>query len=210
MGEPVQKIAGIVLAAGASSRMGRPKQLLPVRGKPLLACVVEEALCSDLDRVVLVLGHRSGEIRNALGAAIDHPKLRVVDNRRYREGISTSILSGLLVAEMFDHVMILLGDMPCVDRHLINHLMRIYLESGLPLGAVQVQNRRSLPVIFSRACYPDLRRLSGDEGARRLFETYAGRVCLVQPDRSYTDRDIDTPEDYRRYRRELEPGETGS
>jgi molybdenum cofactor cytidylyltransferase len=101
--------------------MGTPKQLLPVSGGILLATVLEETLRSNLDTVVLVLGHRSRDIRDALGEKVAHPKLQIVENPRYEKGISTSIRCGLQRAESdHDHVMILLADMPHVKTGLIN------------------------------------------------------------------------------------------
>jgi len=95
----VSSAAGLILAAGASSRMGRPKQLLPAGNVSLLDRIIREALHSELDPVVLVLGHRAGEIRETLVTDLNHPKLRVLENKNYLHGISTSIVTGLLEVE---------------------------------------------------------------------------------------------------------------
>jgi len=200
-----EKAAGLVLAAGASIRMGKPKQLLPILGETLLGRVLNESLKSDLDRVVLVLGHSAEEIQVAIEEILEHPKLRVIENRQYELGISSSFIAGLSVIEgSHGHVMVLLADMPHIDTSLINLLLRQYLTSGLPIGAVKIKNRRSHPVIFSRKMYPELRRLRGDTGARDLFQRYSDKVILVEPEGFYDDRDIDTPEDYVRFRKSLE------
>ena len=116
--------AGLILAAGASSRMGRPKQLLPAGNVSLLDRIIMEALHSELDPVVLVLGHRAGEIRETLVTDLNHPKLRVLENKNYLHGISTSIVTGLLEVERTcDHVMVLLADMPYITSDLINLLL---------------------------------------------------------------------------------------
>jgi len=198
-------VAGIVLAAGTSERMGKTKQLLPAGGGTLLDRVLNETLKSDLDRVVLVLGHQAGEIRLALGQTLQHPKLKVVENKQYRQGISSSIIAGLLeIEEAYDHVMILLGDIPHVDSELINHLRHRYLDSRLPIGAVKIGIKRSHPVIFSRELYGKLHRLKGDVGGRALLNKYSSRTCLVEPEKPYDDRDIDTPEDYLEFLKEWE------
>lgn len=197
-------VAGLLLAAGSSTRMQRPKQLLPVGGETLLGRSLKEALNSDLDTVVLVLGHKAKEIRRELGPLLSHPKVKIIENRYYRKGISSSIMAGLSEIEgSHDHVMVLLADLPHIDSNLINLLLQKYLDSHLPIGAIKVKNRRSHPVIFSRELYPELYELRGDVGARALFERYGHKVCLVESESPYDDRDIDTPEDYAQFQRSL-------
>ena len=197
-----EKIAGLLLAAGASTRMGKPKQLLPVDEGTLLERVLGEVLKSDLDKVILVLGHRAVEIKKVLGQILEHPKLNVIENRQHKQGISSSIIAGLSrVKESHDHVMILLADMPHVDSKLINLLIHRYLDSGLPIGAIEVKKKRSHPVIFSRKLYHELLKLQGDMGARALFRKYDKLVCLIEPEEFYDDRDIDTPEDYMEFQK---------
>ena len=190
-------MAGLLLAAGTSTRMGRPKQLLPVGGKRLLDIVLGETLRSDLDTVVLVLGHMAEDIMAGLSTDLHHPKLRIIENNRFREGISSSIIAGLSEVEnACDHVMIILADMPHLTAGLINLLLHQYLESRLPLAGLKIENRRSHPVIISRKFYPEVHQLQGDVGARDLFLKYPDQVCLVEAGESYDDMDIDTMEDY--------------
>jgi molybdenum cofactor cytidylyltransferase len=203
-----QRVAGIILAAGTSTRMGRPKQLLPVHGQTLLGRLVDESLRSDLDKVILVLGHHAKRISAALENILRHPKLQVIENRLYKKGISTSITAGLSKAEEdHDHVMILLADMPHINAGLINFLLQRFLNSRLPLGAVRIKGKRSHPAIFSRKLYHELHQLNGDVGAKDLFLRYSGQVCLVEPEDFYDDRDIDTWEDYVRHRESLKNNE---
>jgi molybdenum cofactor cytidylyltransferase len=200
-----ESVAGIVLAAGESTRMGRPKQLLPAGGGTLLERILDEALRSDLDEVILVLGHLFEDIRTVLGQVLEHPKLKVIENRQYKQGISSSIIAGLSeVEESHDHVMILLADMPHIDANLIDLLVRRYIDSRLPLGAIKLKTKRTHPVIFSRKLFHELHNLKGDVGARDLFKKYADQVCLVEPEGFYDDRDIDTLEDHTKYRKTFE------
>jgi len=200
-----ESVAGIVLAAGESTRMGRPKQLLPAGGGTLLERILDEALRSDLDEVILVLGHLFEDIRAVLGQVLEHPKLKVIENRQYKQGISSSIIAGLSeVEESHDHVMILLADMPHIDANLIDLLVRRYIDSRLPLGAIKLKTKRTHPVIFSRKLFHELHNLKGDVGARDLFKKYADQVCLVEPEGFYDDRDIDTLEDHTKYRKTFE------
>ncbi len=200
-----ERVAGIILAAGESTRMGSPKQLLRAGGGTLLERIINEALNSDLDEVILVLGYKHEEIRATLGQALERPRLKVIVNRNYNNGISSSIIAGLAEAEESnDYVMILLADMPYVDANLINLLIRRYMGSRLPLGAISLKTKRTHPVIFSRKLFHELHNLKGDVGARNLFKKYADQVCLVEPEGFYDDSDIDTPEDHSKHGKILE------
>lgn len=197
MPEGKENAAGLLLAAGASRRMGQAKQLLRIGKKTLIEHTLEAALESDLDRVILVLGHRAAEMRDVARPYFRYGKLRVIENRHYRKGISSSIIAGLeAVHKEYDHVMIILADMPQIHSDVINCLLRGYLASGKTLGAIRFSGRRSHPVILGRTWYGTLRELRGDVGARGLFEASRADVCLVDAPPSYDDRDIDTPEDY--------------
>jgi molybdenum cofactor cytidylyltransferase len=198
----LRKVAGLLLAAGAASRMGTPKQLLPLGESSLLQHVIEQALGSGIDALFLVLGHRAEDILARIAPDTGNPRLRIIHNLRYAEGISTSILSGILSIEKeYDHTVILLGDMPWITSGLIDLLIREYLQSGLSLGAVRTKKGRALPVIVGRKFYPHLHRLQGDVGARELFTRFPREVCFVEPDWEYEDADIDTPEDYKTLQR---------
>jgi molybdenum cofactor cytidylyltransferase len=201
-GDPV---AGLVLAAGASTRMGTPKQLLPAGDALLLERVLAQTLRSKLDLVVLVLGFKADEIRRRIRSGKRQSNLKIVENTDYTLGISSSILTGLSQVEKeYDHVMILLGDMPYITSRVINRLLSGYLESGLPLGALKVRGKRSHPVIIGRRFFPALHQLTGDQGARELFVSHRDQVCLVEPGEDYDDMDIDTFEDYVKFKRTLE------
>jgi molybdenum cofactor cytidylyltransferase len=200
----VSKVAGLVLAAGTSTRMGRPKQLLPVEGMSLLDRILVEALISELTLVVLVLGYNAQEIKEDLKTEIHHPKLKIIENRDYKDGISSSIITGLSeVEDEYDHCMIILADMPHITANIINRLLHQYLASRLPLGSIKIENRRSHPVIFGRKLYPEIHQLQGDLGARDLFIKYRDHTCLVEPEEDYNDMDIDTLDDYLEYKKSL-------
>jgi molybdenum cofactor cytidylyltransferase len=205
MSQEKGKVAGLLLAAGASTRMGQPKQLLRVETHTLLDRMLNEVLRSDLDLILLVLGFQAQEIKQGLSTDLHHPKLRIIENKNYLDGISTSIIAGLSeVEDLFEHVMIILADMPLISSSLINLLLGEYLASHLQLGAIKLLERRSHPVIIGRPYYDELHRLKGDMGARDLFVRYADQVCLVEPDKDYDDVDIDTMEEYLEFKQSLD------
>lgn len=198
-----EKVAGVVLAAGASTRMGRIKQLLPVGDETLIERVLGQIMKADLDSVVLVLGHGARKIEAVIAPLFTDPRLRIIENRKYREGISSSIAAGIKAVESTcDHAMIFLADMPCIRSDVINLLVRRHLNSDMAIGAVQAEGRPAHPVIFSRKVYPELKQLKGDVGARSLFRKYSGSVCLIQPEGDYDSLDIDTPEDYAAFQKD--------
>jgi len=160
----VKSIAGLLLAAGASSRMGRPKQLLPLGRWSLLEHAIRQALGSDIDVLFLVLGSHAKEIRERLAPAQLGSRLRIIENPRFGDGISTSIISGIRQIEpVYEHTLILLGDMPWITSDLINHLIEEYLRSGLSLGAV----RTGIPAIGAEPRGREDRERQDPAGYRR-------------------------------------------
>ncbi len=189
--------AGLLLAAGRSSRLGSPKQLLPFGRSTLLNYVLLQALNSNLDRVVLILGHQAQRIKASLGRESEHPKLEIIENPNHASGISSSIRAGLKAVEAeFGQVMILLADMPRVTTRLINHLLNSTAHTPSLLYAVKVTQGRSHPVVIGSHFYNDLRRLRGDVGARHLFLRHPDLVRLIDPVDPYDGGDIDTMADY--------------
>lgn len=177
--------------------MGRPKQLLLIRGVPLICRSVGEALASNLDFVVVVLGYRADEIRSVLVQQYPRGRYQIVYNDKYYEGMASSMRLGIKeIRGTHDHAMIILADMVHIDALLINHLLRHYLNCGKPIGAITIQGRRSHPVIFSRFVYPQLLAIEGDKGGRDLFHSYQGNICLVPAPPGYKEVDVDTPQDY--------------
>ncbi len=190
-------IAAIILAAGASSRMGRPKQLLDWHGLPLIRVVAEQALAAQLDQVTVVVGGAG----DAVAAALAGLPLRIVVNPEAAAGQSTSLRAG--VAALGPEVgaaLILLGDQPFVSAALINRLIAAWRTSGAPIVAPLYQGQRGNPVLFARAIFPELLAITGDQGARGVLVADPSRVHAVPLDDTRPLADIDTPEDYERLR----------
>jgi len=186
-------VAGIILAAGASTRLGQPKQLLPWRGQPVIRHVAQTALSAGLDPVVVVTGALGEPIRQALaGLAI-----QVVHNPAWAEGQSTSVRCGLqALPDAAGAVVILLADQPQVPVTLVGKLVEIYRSQPVEIVAPQVQDRRANPVLFDRSVFADLLALQGDTGGRAVFSRHAV-TWLPWLDESLL-LDIDTWEDYQR------------
>lgn len=191
-----QPTAGILLAAGSSTRMGCPKQLVRIGGDLLLSRVLKMAIASDLERVVLVLGHRERTIQAALGDEQAHPKVRIVINDRYREGMSTSLQAGLVsVRECCPAIMVLLADQPFVDTAVVNLLLRSFHHSGKGICVPVHGGRRGLPVCFRHPFYDAIMQISGDKGARDIIRDHPGQVLQVNIDNPDCFYDIDTEDD---------------
>lgn len=187
------RVAGVILAAGSSSRMGQPKQLLPFRGQSVLECVVDCAVNSSLDRVVVVLGHRAAQLRALLAGR----EVTVVVNRAYRTGQSSSIQAGLReVRDVADAVVFLLGDQPLITPGIIASLLDAYRRTPGPIVQPVFDGRGGNPVLFDRQTFERIDALSGDTGARLLFREYADRIVEVPLDDPAVHFDIDTLQDY--------------
>ena len=192
-----KQTAGIILAGGSSIRFGRPKQLLELRGKYLLDYVLSAALKSELNHVVLVLGHDHKNILQALKARTTHERLQVVINHRYPEGQSRSLQAGLLkIRQAFPSVMFLLGDQPMLDSSTINHMLDKFRYSGKDICVPVCKGKRGNPTIFNRVLYDQLMGIEGDTGARDIIRANPERVLFIELDDPLCFFDIDSQKDF--------------
>jgi molybdenum cofactor cytidylyltransferase len=184
-----------VLAAGTSSRLGRPKQLLELGGKPVLQHVLDAADASPLDQIVVVLGHAAEEV----AARIELPARTVVTlNPDYGEGQSTSLIAGLLAASAeAGAAVILLGDQPGIRPAAVAAVVKAWWAGAGPTVQASYQGRAAHPTLFDRSIWPELGRARGDEGARGLLAAHPGWRSVVAVNGPAPD-DIDTEEDYAR------------
>ena len=189
------RVAGVILAAGGSSRIGQVKQLLAFRETTLLGQVIENAAGSLLDEVVVVLGHAAERIRQTV--TLEH--VRVVVNEAHEQGQSTSLRAGLsAVSEDTDGVMFILGDQPLVGAEVMNALIEGYCHARAPIVLPTHRGRRGNPVVIDRALFPRVESLTGDTGARVLFQEYAEEIVEVDVDDDSIHFDLDTWEDYQK------------
>jgi molybdenum cofactor cytidylyltransferase len=188
--------AGIILAAGMSNRMNYPKQLIRLKEKFLIEYVIDASLESELDLVVLVLGHRHKAILHALGDRPAQPRMRIEINPAYHEGLSSSIKAGLRsVKDSFPSVMFLLGDQPLVSAGLMNLLINRFLASDKNICAPVFRGRRRNPVLFSSRWYEILLNLTGDTGARSIIESHPEALLQIHVEDDDQFLDIDTESD---------------
>jgi molybdenum cofactor cytidylyltransferase len=191
-------VSGVVLAAGAATRMGRPKQLLELDGRSLLQHVVDAALASRLDEVVVVLGHEAAAVRASLAP---DERVRTVLNPAYADGQITSLRCGLAaVGPQADAAAVLLGDEPMLRSARINAMLAAFHAAGARAARPvypEAGGRPGHPVLLARAVFRELDSLGGDQGARTLFEERRPGVIEV-PIAGEPPPDVDTPEDFER------------
>jgi len=193
-------VSGVVLAAGASSRLGRPKQLLPVGDRRLLQCVLDSALASRLDEMIVVLGHRADEIRAAIPLEAD-PRVKVVVNADHAAGQSTSLRRGLRAADpRACAAAILLGDQPDLAGDVIDAVVAAFLASDAHAARPVYPDAGGAPghpVVLGREIWSGLETLAGDRGARDLFAARPDWL-LQLPMAGEPPPDVDSEDDYRR------------
>ena len=196
-GDPVvevwSRVAAVVLAAGASSRFGSLKQLLPWQEGTLLSHVVDTALRSLVDPVIVVLGNRAEECRDVLGRR----PVKIVTNQDWAEGASTSVKAGLAaVPENVRSALFPLADQPMVTAHTINALIARYRFTLAPVVWPEHAGERGNPVLFDRGLFPELMCLSQDAGGRSVLKAHVAEAERVPVDDAGILFDIDTPADY--------------
>ncbi len=184
------KIAGIILAAGGSTRMGGQNKLLQmVDGTSLVQKVVGSALNSNIESVYVILGYQAALIRQC----ISNKSVNWVENSDWSRGMASSIKSGIEALNTnYDGAMILLGDMPFIESIMINQLLALYQKKKI---VVPVKDgRQGNPVLFSSAFFADLKLLGGDKGAKPIIKKNPDSVIIANVLRDTIFHDLDTPD----------------
>lgn len=183
------EVAGIILAAGASSRFGSPKILSCWGKSTFLRHIAEQALAAELDPVIIVLG---AVIKPAKAALVGLP-VQIVVNRRWSNGQSSSIQAGLQALNPKKPVLFLLADQPQVTQTLIRSLVEEYQKTSKPIIAPLVNGKRGNPVLFAPSTFDALERIEGDQGGRAIFSQFSLHWLEWHDESVLTD--IDTIED---------------
>jgi molybdenum cofactor cytidylyltransferase len=184
-------VAGLVLGAGGSTRLGRPKQLLPYGDRPLLEHTLNTARDCGFDQLIVPIGGAAAEVRER----VDFSGAEVVVNQAYGEGCSSSIAAALdAVSPRCDVLVLMLGDQPGVTPDTVRALLAS--RGDAPLAVCRYDDGRGHPIAFARTVFPQLANLHGDKGVWRLLDERAGDVVDV-PIAGNVPLDVDTPEDYK-------------
>ena len=182
----------VLLAAGASTRMGRPKQLLPYHGRTLLRHAAETAVASGCAPLVLV----TGALHDELAAEVADLPIQAVRNARWESGMASSIQTGLAAVAPAQPraVLIMLADQPLVTPELLRELVARQQQTQAPIVATTYGDALGVPAVFDRAVLPALRQLRGTQGAARLIASLGPAVGQINFPAGLLD--VDTPEQY--------------
>ena len=188
-------VLGVVLAAGGSTRMGRPKQLAELDGRPLLAHVLAAVDAAPVDRVVVALGGAADAVLEQVDLGRAEPL--VVDG--WAAGMGHVLASTLAKAgDDWEAVVVLLGDQPLVPGGAVARVVEAWRSGAGPVVTATNGGRPGHPRLFDRGLLPELLRLTGDTGARDLLATHPDRVHRVEVGDLGSDTDIDVEADLER------------
>ena len=190
------RIGAVILAAGGSSRFGKPKQLVRFEGRTLVEHAIEAAVGGGCQPVVLVIGSDGSAVRTVISDAT----ISLVENARWSEGIGTSIDAGmrrlLELAPDSEAVVLLVCDQPFVTDQIVTRLVQQWRETGKTIVASRYSDTLGVPALFAASCVEELLRLPPDSGAKPIILLHPERVATVPFPEGATD--IDTLQDYDR------------
>jgi len=184
----------VILAAGASTRLGKPKQLLQYHGKTLLNHAVNEAINAKADAVVVILGKNADLFKNE----IDNEKVRVAINKNWEEGMASSVRLGLdtllKIKPYMDAVIFMVCDQPYISSLILNELITAQQKTTKQIVTCNYGETIGPPALFHKKYFRELAKLKGDVGARNIIQQNMNDVTTILfPEGKI---DIDTEEDY--------------
>jgi molybdenum cofactor cytidylyltransferase len=184
-------VAGVLLAAGTSSRMGRNKLFLPLRGESVLRRAVGTALAAGLEPVVVVLGHESERAQKELAGL----RCATVLNPDFAQGINTSLRSGIAaVPEHCQAALVMLADMPFVTREMLQTVVQRYRSGTFPLVVSSYEGVNAPPMLYDRSLFAELRALDGDGCGKKVVKRHRSESLEVAWPASAL-QDLDVPAD---------------
>ena len=195
-------ISSIVLAAGASSRMGQAKAALPLgqTGETVVSRVVRTMLEGGVPEVVVVAGAHIDAVRAAMPS--HEPRARVIEHPGWEQGQLSSLLAGLDAIDhpLIEAALVTLVDVPLVRSSTVAAVIEAWRRTRAPIVRPANGDRHGHPVIFDRSIFADLRSADPNAGAKAVFALHRDRIVNVEVQDAGAFEDIDTPEDYQRLR----------
>jgi molybdenum cofactor cytidylyltransferase len=195
----ISNIALIILAAGNSSRLGKPKQLVVFNGETLLERIAREALESVCSPIIVVTGNDSETFRQRLKSY----RLQIVENEHWQQGMGSSISLGIerLIETKadLDGVVLCVCDQPFVTAETINNLVRVFQEQKSKIIASEYGDVLGVPALFDKSLFTELADLDGKTGAKKIIEKYRGETFAL--DFPEGEIDVDTKEDLEKLRK---------
>lgn len=190
----MRRIGGIVLAAGGSTRLGEPKQLVRLDNETLVHAAVRAAQEGGCDTVCVVTGHARAEVENAVG----NLKPMLAHNSEWQRGMGSSVRVGLSAIGPASAIVLLACDQPAVDGKVIRSLIKHYDQTAKAVVASQYSGTLGIPVLFDHSCFGELRALADDRGAKAVIQADRDRVVSFEfPGGAL---DLDSPDDLRAWR----------
>lgn len=189
----VSRVGGIILAAGIASRLGRPKQLLPIDGRPLLERTLDVARNSALDPVIVVLGAYRDEIREQVNLS----DIELVINDDFQDGQSTSLRAGIeALPSSVAGAVVLLADQPLLPAGLLDDMIESFDPKLDAAVQPRYRERPGNPVLLSRSLFDEIHALEGDTGARGVLKRHQDAIRYLDYTRFPMPRDVDTEDDH--------------
>ena len=202
-------VSAVVLAAGMSTRMGRNKLLLTFRDKPLVVHAVGTLLASKVGEIIVVLGHESEKVWDRVednqGQASNEghrPRVRLVENPDYREGLSTSVRTGVqAVSPEADAIMIYLADQPLLEPDDVDRIIAAFATAkaeGKTIVVPFFKGERGNPVVLDASLRDSILGIVGDVGCKGVIKRYPEKVYTIEMENDHVVRDVDDAQAYER------------
>jgi molybdenum cofactor cytidylyltransferase len=193
LSERTGAVAGVVLAAGSSTRLGRNKLFIELEGESLLRRVVRRVSTAGLDPVVVVLGHEADRVREELSGLQVVPVL----NPEYMQGVNSSLRTGIMAVSQAAAAVVVLADMPFVTTAMISTFVDRYRTSAAPLVISDYSGVNAPPMLYDRSLFNELLSMQGEGCGKQVVKRHRDEaLSVVWPEEALTD--LDVPEDYDR------------
>lgn len=189
-------INAIILAAGESKRMGKPKPLLRIKNKTFLEQIIFELKLSDIDRITVVLGADAEKIKNS----IDLSGTNMVFNENYRNGQLSSLIAGLKdIPEEVEAILVFLVDNPFITKEIVNKIISKFKEANSAIIVPVFGKKRGHPTLFSKSIFNEIISAPKDRGARYVIYSNREKTFEIKMNEKEILAGINTPEDYKKY-----------